>query len=85
MEEKIRKYRKLKREADLLLDKADKIKEELKAFMEKAGKDKVTVGEYLLTYKEVINERLDKELLENTFGDLRDYMKISRYKQLRVN
>ena len=84
LETKIREYREYKRLAEEAQAAADSIADELKAAMQEAGQDKMTVGDYKLTYTESKRETLDKKRLEQDLGDLTEYTKVTFYKRFAV-
>ncbi|MCL2703620.1 MAG: hypothetical protein FWE91_08455 [Defluviitaleaceae bacterium] len=84
LQEKIREYREFKRLAEEAQTAADSIADELKAAMQEAGQDKMTIGEYKLSYTEATRETLDKKRLEADLGDLSDYTKVTTYKRFSV-
>jgi len=84
LQEKIREYREFKRLAEEAQAAADSIADELKAAMQEAGQDKMTVGDYKLTYTESKRETLDKKRLEQDLGDLTEYTKVTFYKRFAV-
>jgi hypothetical protein len=81
---KIREYREMKRLAEEAQAAADSIADEIKAAMSEAGKDKMTVGEYKLSYTDAKRETLDKKRLEQDLGDLTEYTKVTSYKVFKV-
>ena len=84
LQETIRTYREYKRMAEEAQAMADSIADELKAAMTAQGLERLTVGEYKLSYTEAKRETLDKKRLEQDLGDLSDYTKISRYRVFKV-
>ncbi len=85
LESKIREYREYKRMIEELEDLAGAIADELKAAMTEAGKDKMIVGEYKLTYTDTTRSTLDRKRLEADLGDLSEYTKVTTYKTFRVS
>ncbi len=85
LESKIREYREYKRMIEELEDLAGAIADELKAAMIEAGKDKMIVGEYKLTYTDATRSTLDRKRLEADLGDLSEYTKATTYKTFRVS
>jgi predicted phage-related endonuclease len=81
---KIKEYRELKRLAEEATNAADSIADELKAMMTEAGKDKMIVGEYKLSYSDCTRSDLDKKRLEADLGDLSEYTKVTSYKRFSV-
>jgi predicted phage-related endonuclease len=84
LESKIKEYREMKRLAEEAQDAADAIADEIKAAMNDAGQDRMTVGEYKLSYTDAKRETLDKKRLEADLGDLSEYMKVTTYKRFCV-
>jgi predicted phage-related endonuclease len=84
LEYKIRQYREFKRLADEAQAAADGIADELKEAMTALGQDKMTVGEYKLSYTDCTRKDLDRGRLENDLGDLSEYMKVTTYKRFSV-
>jgi predicted phage-related endonuclease len=84
LESKIKEYREMKRLAEEAQDAADAIADEIKAAMNDAGQDRMTVGEYKLSYTDAKRETLDKKRLEADLGDLSEYMKVTTYKRFNV-
>ncbi len=84
LESKIREYREMKRLAEEAQAAADGLADEIKAAMTEAGQDKMTVGEYRLTYTDAKRETLDKKRLEADLGDLTEYTKITTYRRFQV-
>jgi hypothetical protein len=84
LEAKAREYRELKRLAEEATAAADSIADELKAAMTEAGEDKMTIGEYKLSYTDAKRETLDKKRLEADLGDLTEYTKTTHYKIFKV-
>ena len=84
IEKKIREYREYKRMIEELEEMTAAIADELKAAMEKEGKDRMIIGEYKLSYTDTTRTYLDRQQLENAFGDLTKYEKTTTYKTFRV-
>ncbi len=82
LESKIREYKQMIEELE---DLAVAIADELKAAMTEAGKDKMIVGEYKLTYTDATRSTLDRKRLEVDLGDLSEYTKVTTYKTFRVS
>ena len=84
LETKIREYRELKRMAEEAQAVANSIADEIKTYMTELGENKMTVGEYKLSYIEAMRETLDKKRLEADIGDLTEYTKVTTYKVFKV-
>jgi hypothetical protein len=84
MEGKSKEYREMKRMAEEAQAAADAIADELKSAMLEAGKEKMVIGEYKLSYTDTKRETLDKKRLEADLGDLAEYTKTTVYKVFKV-
>jgi len=84
MEKKIREYREYKRMIEELEELTTAIADELKAAMVEAGKEKMIVGEYKLSYTDTTRTSLDRHQLEADLGDLTKYEKTITYKTFRI-
>jgi len=84
LEAKIKEYWEMKRLAEEAQAAAESLANEIKAAMTEAGKSKMIVGEYKLSYIEAKRETLDKKRLEQDLGDLTEYTKITYYKCFSV-
>ena len=85
LESKIKEYREFKRLAEEAQAAADSIADELKAAMQEAGQDKMTVGEYKVSYTDCTRRDIDKKALQNDHADIYDaYLKESTYKRFSV-
>lgn len=84
LEAKIREYREYQRQIEELQALAAAAADEIKAAMTEAGQDRMTVGEYKLTYTDVTRATLDARRLEEDLGDLTEYKKFTTYKRFQV-
>ena len=84
LEKEIREYREYKRMIEELEEMTAAIADELKAAMVEAGKEKMIVGEYKLSYTDTTRTSLDRHQLEADLGDLSKYERTSTYKMFRV-
>ena len=84
LQEKIREYREYTRMIEELEALKAAIADELKAEMSAAGQEKITIGEYKLSYTDAKRETLDKKRLEADLGDLTEYTKTTHYKVFKV-
>ena len=80
LQERIREYQEFKWLAEEAQAAADSMADELKKAMTEAGQDKMTVGEYKLSYVDAKRETLDKQRLEADLGDLTAYTNVTEYK-----
>ena len=83
-EGKAREYREYKRMIEEIDAIASGIADEIKAAMVAEGKNKLTVGEYKISYTDVKSSRLDQQKLKAILGDLSPYMMVSTYKRFCV-
>ncbi len=84
MESKIKEYRAYRRMIEELEALSAAIADELKAAMVEAGKEKMIIGEYKLSYSDVQRRTLDQKRLEADLGDLSEYMRVTTYKRFSV-
>jgi len=85
LEEKIRQFREYKRLAEEAEALADSIADELKAAMAEAGQDKMTVGEYKLSYTACTRKDIDKKRLEVEAPTVyAAFLKETTYRRLQV-
>ena len=86
MEERIKLFREYKRMAEELLSLADSIADELKAYMVAEGQEKMIIGEYKLSFNEVVRRDIDKKRLEAEQAEIYlAYLKETRYKRFLVS
>jgi predicted phage-related endonuclease len=85
LESKIREYREMKRLAEEAQAAADAIAEELKAHMTEAGTDKMTVGEYKVSYTVYASSRIDTTALKKDMPDVAQlYTKVTETRRFQV-
>lgn len=84
MESKIKEYREYRRMIEELEALSAAIADELEAAMVEAGKEKMIIGEYKLSYSDVQRRTLDQKRLEADLGDLSEYMRVTTYKRFSV-
>ena len=85
LESKIKEYREMKRFAEEAQALADAIADELKTAMTEAGQDKMTVGEYKMSYTTCSRSDIDKKALAADYADIyAAYMKETTYKRFSV-
>ncbi|MCX4256468.1 MAG: hypothetical protein OSJ54_06030 [Oscillospiraceae bacterium] len=84
LEKKIREYREYTRLIEEATATRDAIADEIKAAMLEAGKDKMVVGEYKLSYTDTTRTSLDRSKLEAKFGDLSEFVNVVKYKRFCV-
>jgi len=83
---KCKEYREFKRMAEELTQLADSIADELKAYMQEAGQEKMIVGEYKLSYTEVKRSDIDKKQLQADHAEIyAAYLRESYYKRFLVS
>ena len=83
---KCKEYREYKRMAEELLDLADSIGDDLKAYMQEIGESKAIIGEYKLTYTEVKRTDIDKKQLQADHAELyASYLRETAYMRLLVS
>jgi predicted phage-related endonuclease len=84
--EKIREYRELKRFAEEMMNAADSIGDELKAFMLAQGQEKMICGEYKLSYTDVSRTDIDRKRLKEERGEIfSQYSYSTVYKRFLVS
>ncbi len=84
LEKKIQEYREYTRLIEEAVATREAIADEIKAVMIEAGKEKMIVGEYKLSYTDAKRTTLDRPRLEAKFGDLSEYTKVTTYKRFSV-
>ena len=83
---KCKEYREYKRMAEELLNLAESIGDDLKAYMQETGESKLIVGEYKLSYTEVKRSDIDKKQLQADHAELyASYLKETSYKRFLVS
>ncbi len=85
LQEKIKAYREMKRLAEEAQTAADSIADEIKMAMMEAGQDKMTVGEYKLSYTDCKRTDIDKKALAANHADIyAAYLRETTYKRFQV-
>lgn len=70
LQKKVQKMRELQRMAEEISEEIENIRDEIKAEMLKRNTDEVITGEYKITWKTVISNRLDTTALKKALPDV---------------
>lgn len=69
-----------------LQDEADAIKDCIKGELEAAGVDETIVGDYKITYREVVSNRFDSTTFKKAYAELyKQFTKTTNYRRLTIN
>lgn len=70
LENRIRKIKELERQQEELAGQIDKIKAEIKAYMQEKGAEEVHAGNFIVRLKEVITSRFDSKSFKAQYNAL---------------
>ena len=82
---KIREYKEYSNMLEEISSLKDAIADELKALMLATGQDRMTVGQYTISYTDCLRRDIDKKTLQATHSELyNNLLKETHYKRFSV-
>ena len=86
LENKVKKLQEIESQIKALEAEADKVREEIKAYMENTEQEEIQTKKFIIRFKEVVSNRFDTKAFKKVYSNLyKQYTKESVCKKFTIH